>query len=233
MTYPIAILAGGLGTRLRAVAPNTPKALVPVAGRPFIDHQLELLRSRGMTRAVVCTGHLGTMIEEHVGDGRRFGMSVAYSHDGASPLGTAGALRRALPLLGSAFFTIYGDSYLDCDFAAVQAAFDASERTALMTVCRNPGTLVPSNVLFEGRIVRYDKAHPTPQMEHVDYGLGVFRAGAFDGVPLDRPTDLAVVFERLLEQDQLAAYEVHDRFYEVGTPASLAELEDRLGGEKP
>jgi N-acetyl-alpha-D-muramate 1-phosphate uridylyltransferase len=220
---PAAILAGGLGTRLYPVTRGIPKALVDIHGEPFIAHQLRLLARRGLQRAVLCVGHLGHMIRDFVGDGARFGMAVEYSFDGAVLLGTAGAIRQALPLLGGAFFALYGDSYLPCDYAAVQSAFEAAGRPALMTVFHNQGRWDTSNVEFTGgRILAYDKRHPTPAMRHIDYGLGVFTADAFANIPA--PYDLAALYQDLLRRDCLAVLEVHQRFYEVGSPEGAAEL---------
>ena len=122
---PVAILAGGLATRLGPLTQRLPKALLPVAGRPFIHWQLALLAQQGVTQVVLCAGHLGEQIQATVGDGSGFGMTVRYSFDGAVLLGTGGALKRALPMLGAAFFVLYGDSYLRCSFAAVEAAYEA------------------------------------------------------------------------------------------------------------
>lgn len=223
---PIAILAGGLGTRLWPVTQQLPKALVPVYGRPFVDHQLRLLRRQGLERVVFCVSHLGEMIEGHVGDGRDYGLSISYAYDGAERMGTAGALKAALPQLGERFFVIYGDSYLRCDYSAVERVFDGSGTAGLMTVYRNANALVPSNVLFTGGIIRtYDKVHPTREMQHVDFGLSAFERRAFDGVAADRPADLSEVFQVLLRDGQLAGYESPERFYEVGTPEGVADLE--------
>ena len=126
MSLPVAILAGGLSTRLRPITENIPKALVDVAGKPFIARQLEYLRRQGITRVVLCLGHLGEQVEALVGDGAAFGLDVGYSWDGPRLLGTGGALKRALPLLGGQFFVFYGDSYLQIDFRAVERGFFAS-----------------------------------------------------------------------------------------------------------
>jgi len=235
---PIAIIAGGLGTRLAPLTEAVPKALIPINGRPFIEHQLALLRAQGITNVVLCVGHLGEMIEHHVGDGSRFGCNVAYSYDGPARLGTAGALAKALPLLGEGFFMTYGDSYLCCDYSAVAASFVQSGKPALMTVFRNDGQLIPSNVLYrDGRIEAYAKERPTPEMRYVDFGLSVFERRALAGIPLDRPTDLLVVFAGLVRRGALAGYEVPDRFYEVGTPEGIAETEaflrDRQKSSRP
>jgi N-acetyl-alpha-D-muramate 1-phosphate uridylyltransferase len=226
---PIAVIAGGLGTRLAPITQTVPKALVPVNGRPFIDYQLELLRQHGVTEVVLCVSYLGEMIEEYVGNGERYGCSVRYSYDGAQRIGTAGALAKARPLLGPAFFMTYGDSYLSCDYAAIEASFIASGKPALMTVFGNDGALVPSNVLYrDATIVAYEKASPLPAMHHVDYGLSAFNSGVFDNLPLDRPTDLAEVFHRLIAANALAGYEISTRFYEVGTPDGITETEGYL-----
>jgi len=219
-----ALLAGGLATRLRPVTESIPKALVEVAGRPFAEHQVEWLRAQGVRRIVFCVGYRGEMIQHALGDGRRWGVSIDYAFDGEPLLGTGGALRRARPQLGSRFFVMYGDSYLDCDLAAIARAFDESGKAALMTVFRNDNRWDVSNVQFEGgRIIRYDKHHRTPDMHHIDYGLGVLSAQALDPYPGDRPFDLASVYRDLLGADELAGFEVTSRFYEIGSPEGLAE----------
>jgi N-acetyl-alpha-D-muramate 1-phosphate uridylyltransferase len=228
---PIAILAGGLATRLRPVTTTIPKALVPVAGEPFIGRQLRQLRAEGVTRVVVCTGYLGDQIEEYVGTGRSFGVEVAYSPDGPALLGTGGALRQALPLLGDAFFVLYGDSYLPCDFAAVERAWDASGAAALMTVLRNTGRWDRSNVLFrEGRVVEYNKSTPRPEMDHIDYGLSVLSSVAVRDHPALGAFDLADLFHRLSTTGRLGAFEVTERFYEIGSPEGLRDAEAYFSG---
>ena len=226
MTLPVAILAGGLARRLGAVVASTPKALLMVAGRPFIEHQLALLRRQGYRRVVICAGHLGEMIERQVGDGARWDMEIAFSYDGPALLGTGGALRRALPKLGSEFFVLYGDSYLPCDFGAVERAFGASRQPALMTVFRNQGRWDTSNVLFrDGRVLAYDKRRPSAQMQHIDYGLGALRDSALQDYADGAALDLAEVYAALAASGHLAAFEVSERFYEIGSAAGLADAE--------
>ena len=227
--YPVALLAGGLATRLRPLTEKIPKSLVEVNGEPFLAHQLRLLRSHGIRRVVVCVGHLGEMVEEFAGDGSRFGLQVEYSHDGPTLKGTAGALRNALPLLGSSFFAAYGDSYLECDYRDVARRFEASGKLGLMTVFRNEGLWDTSNVEYDGsRIVAYDKRQRTERMRHIDWGLGVFRGAAFDLPENAAAGDLAVVYRNLLRQGELAAYEAGRRFYEIGSFSGIEELSHYL-----
>jgi NDP-sugar pyrophosphorylase family protein len=222
---PVAILAGGLATRLRPITEHIPKALVEINGAPFISHQLRLLHSRGIRRVVLCLGYLGEMVRQFVGDGRAFGLEVEYSFDGPALRGTAGAIHQALPLLGRVFFVLYGDSYLPCDYAGVEEAFVQSGKTALMTVFRNDGQWDSSNVEFTaGRIVAYDKRNPTPRMHHIDYGLGVFERRVFEGLAPGSVYDLATTYQYLLAADELAACEVEERFYEIGSAAGIEEL---------
>jgi NDP-sugar pyrophosphorylase family protein len=224
-----AILTGGLATRLRPLTETIPKALVEINGEPFVSHQLELLHSRGIRRVVMCVGHLGEMIRDYVGDGSRFGLDVSYSFDGPVLRGTAGALQQALPLLGDPLFVVYGDSYLPCDYAEVERVFAASGKQGLMTVYRNVNQFDTSNVEYsEGRIVVYDKKVRTPKMQHIDYGLGVFRREVFAGMPAGGVRDLADVYRELLETGQLAACEVAERFYEIGSVAGIADLSGYL-----
>ncbi|MFZ0958493.1 MAG: sugar phosphate nucleotidyltransferase [Candidatus Sulfotelmatobacter sp.] len=219
---PVAILAGGLATRLGPLTKNIPKSLIPIHGEPFVAHQLRLLRNSGIRHVILCVGHLGEMIEREVGDGSAFGVEVEYFYDGATLLGTAGAVKGALPKLGEKFFVMYGDSYLTCNYVAIEREFSRLGGLGLMTVFRNDGQWDTSNVEFEeGRIVAYSKKNLTARMRYIDYGLGVFHAKAFAGT---RATDLADVYADLLQAGELAAVEVHERFYEIGSPAGLKEM---------
>ncbi len=221
---PVAILAGGLSTRLRPLTDTIPKSLLDVNGEPFIAHQLRLLRSNGVRRVVLCVGHLGEMIRDVLKDGGAYGVEVDYAFDGASLLGTAGAVKNALPKLGDAFFVLYGDSYLVCDYAAIARSFSSSGKLALMTVFRNNGMWDSSNVEFEnGQILAYSKSNKNSRMHYIDYGLGALRAAAFDDVSAGQPYDLARLYADLLQGGQLAGYEVTQRFYEIGSPAGLEE----------
>jgi NDP-sugar pyrophosphorylase family protein len=223
--YPVAILAGGLATRLRPITEKIPKALVEVNGEPFLAHQLRLLRRNDIRRVVLCVGHLANRIEDYAGDGSRFGMEIRYSPDGPSLRGTAGAIAQALPLLPERFFVLYGDSYLPCDYAAAARTFEASGKQALMTVYPNEGRWDSSNVQFEdGRILVYDKRLRTPEMRHIDYGLGVFQASALAEIPAQGAYDLADVYRGLLARGELAGFEVGERFYETGSFAGIEEL---------
>jgi NDP-sugar pyrophosphorylase family protein len=222
---PVCILAGGLGTRLGEQVQRVPKALIEVAGAPFVFHQLALLRSYGARRIVICIGHLGEQIEQTVGDGGELGVEVSYSHDGPSPVGTAGAIRRALPLLGDAFLVLYGDTFLRIDYRAVQRAYEASGLLALMTVLHNDGRWDTSNAIFaDGRVAAHDKRHPTRAMQWIDYGLGVLSARAMREVRPDA-SDLSDVYGELARRGELAGFEATERFYEIGTPNALAETD--------
>jgi NDP-sugar pyrophosphorylase family protein len=234
LEIPVAILAGGLATRLRPITEKIPKSLVPVAGKPFLAHQLELLRSRGIRRAVLCVGYLGEMIQREFGDGSAFGVKLDYSFDGPKLLGTGGALKRALPLLGMEFFVLYGDSYLPIEYRPIAEFFRRSGKSGCMTVYRNEGRYDISNVVFrDGNVVVYDKKNRLPEMHHIDYGLSLFQAAAFNAYPADKPFDLAGVMGNLVRERQLAGYEVRERFYEMGSSAGLAELESLLQSKSP
>jgi len=227
--WPVAILAGGLATRLRPATAKTPKALLSVAGEPFLVHQLRLLHSEGFRKIVICVGYLGEAIQANIGDGSTLGLHIDYSFDGPTLLGTGGALKRALPKLGEKFVVIYGDSYMPVDYAAIVQAFVVSGKPALMTVFENEGRWDASNVWFEaGEIHRYDKKLRTAEMRHIDYGIAVLSAEIFASFPDDPAFDLADVYSRLVSEKQMAAYEVKQRFFEIGSPEGLAELDSLL-----
>lgn len=232
--FPVALLAGGLATRLRPITETIPKALVPIAGEPFLSHQLRLLHSRGLRRVVLCAGYLGEMIERDFGDGSAYGMEIEYSFDGPKLLGTGGALRRALPRLGEQFIVLYGDSYLPLDYRAAVESFIASGKPGLMTVFHNQGQWDTSNVVFsDGTIRNYNKKELTPEMQHIDYGLGILRASTLRARPADAAFDVADVYRDLSAAGELAGYEVRERFYEIGSHAGLAELDELLRKEPP
>ena len=231
--WPVAILAGGLAERLRPATDKTPKALLSVAGEPFLIHQLRLLHSQGLHRIVLCVGYLGEMIKTELGDGSSLGMQISYSFDGPTLLGTGGALKRALPKLSEQFLVIYGDSYMPVDYPGIVEAFVLSKKPALMAILENEGRWDASNVWFEaGEIHRYDKKLRSAEMRHIDYGIAVLSAQVFTPYPDDMAFDLADIYVRLVSDKQMAAYEVKQRFYEIGSPEGLAEL-DSLLGHKP
>lgn len=227
---PIAVIAGGLATRMYPVTASVPKSMLDVAGEPFIAHQLRLFRREGLERVVLCIGHLGEMIEAFVGDGRRFGLSVAYSRDGERLMGTGGALRRALPSLGDEFLVTYGDSYLDIAVRPIVDAFHRAGLPALMTVFHNQGRWDTSNVEFaDGRILAYSK-QPTARMAHIDFGLSMLQAEVLAAMPQGEPFDLAAVYRALVETGRMAGCEVATRFYEIGSPAGLIETAAYIKG---
>lgn len=222
---PVAILAGGLATRMRPWTEKIPKSLLPVAGEPFLAHQLRLLRRQGIQRAVLCIGYLGEMIQKEFGDGSDWGVALEYAFDGPVLLGTGGALKRALSRLGPEFFVLYGDSYLPIAWGPVWERFRDSGRSGLMTVYENHGKYDTSNVVFqEGGIAVYDKKARLPAMKHIDYGLSLFKASVFEAYPADQPFDLATVMGDLVARQDLAGFEVPERFYEIGSPSGLTEL---------
>jgi NDP-sugar pyrophosphorylase family protein len=231
-----AILAGGLATRLRPLTDAVPKALIPVAGRPFADHQLARLSDEGFDDVVYCIGHLGDQVRDFVGDGDRWRLRVRYVDEGGRLLGTAGALRLAHRegALEPTFGVIYGDSYLLAPLHQAWDAFGARGLApALMTVYRNEGRFDASNVQLEGgMVVRYEKGLDDPTaagMHHIDYGFSVLdRDAVIAPLPEELVVDLADVLGRLSAAGRLAGHEVTERVYEVGSPAGLAELDAML-----
>jgi NDP-sugar pyrophosphorylase family protein len=230
---PLALLAGGLATRMRPLTETIPKSMLEVAGKPFLDHQLALFARQGVRDVVICAGYLGEQMQTFAADGARWGLSIVWSFDGGQLLGTGGALVQALPLLGEEFLVTYGDSYLEEPFAPVVDAFHASGQPALMTVFRNEGRYDTSNIEFEnGQLKRYDKVNLTPAMHHIDYGLQVLKREVLAGRPAGEKFDLATVYRSLVEQGRMAGYETARRFHEIGSPQGLADLDAALKGQK-
>ena len=223
--FPIAILAGGMATRMRPLTEKLPKSLLLVKGEPFIAHQLRLLKNKGFKEVILCIGHLGRLIQAYVQDGKQFGLVVSYAWDGNHLLGTAGALKKALPLLGENFFVMYGDSYLITDYQRIQQSFLEQNKPALMTIYKNNNQGDKSNIEFKfNKIIDYNKKIATAKMEYIDYGLGLFNRVVFNAVADQKCFDLADLYKTLLLQEKLAAFEVYNRFYEIGSIQGLADM---------
>ncbi|MGZ3687525.1 MAG: nucleotidyltransferase family protein [Bdellovibrionota bacterium] len=229
MKVQCVILAGGLATRMRPITETIPKALIPVGDRPFIDYQLEDLARQGVTDIVLCLGYLGQMVRDHVGDGSRFGLRVEYTDEGKELRGTAGAIRLALDqgVLEPWFLILYGDSFLPIRFREVWESFEKSGNPALMTVLRNTGKWDQSNACFDrGMVTLYDKRlEKKPEaMQYIDYGLSVVNRELFEAVPPGVKADLADIFHGLSTRGELTGFEVHERFYEIGSPSGLNDF---------
>lgn len=222
-----AILAGGLGTRLRPVTERVPKPMVPILGRPYLEYQIELLREQQITDIVLLVGYLAEQIEDYFGDGARHGVSIRYSRE-PMPLGTGGALKRALPLLSDAFLVLNGDSLLPVEYRPVFDALDASGAEAVICAYDNQAgdTGVPHNICVDSSkfVTRYDKSG-TPPVNHVDAGVIAVRARVLEPFRDEAFSLERDCYPRLIERRHLAAYLVRERFYDMGTPAGLAMLE--------
>jgi NDP-sugar pyrophosphorylase family protein len=224
LTRTVAILAGGLGTRVAALTGGAiPKAMLPVAGAPFIDHKLEEARRLGASRVVLLLGHAAGQIVEHVGDGARFGVPVTVVLDGDELLGTGGALRQAAASLGDRPWITYGDTLLEVDLDAAERQADAAGCRGVMTVLRNRDQLEPSNTtVVANRVTAYSKGDPPGTHEYIDYGLVRLPTAAFEAVGA-RAFDLSVIVQDLIGARDLAAFEVHEPFHDIGTPESRSE----------
>ncbi len=226
MTIPVAILAGGLAKRLKKNTFNKPKALIDIAGKPFISRQLSYLSNQNIKDIVICTAHLGNQIKDYVGDGSRYNLKVSYSDDGDKLLGTGGSLKKASRILGENFFILYGDSFLPINFSLVEKAYFRQKKPALMTVFKNNDHGDKSNVYFKNKCVLYNKKNPQKNMNYIDYGLNVVKGSIFYNFPTNKMFDLSDVFEDLSNKSLLAGLKIYDRFYEIGSINGLNDTID-------
>jgi len=221
----VAIIAGGLATRLRPLTDKIPKSMVMIQGRPFLAYQLDFLKKSGATSVVLCIGYLAEQIESHFGDGRKFGMNISYSYEGKRLLGTAGALKKAEELLEDPFFTMYGDSYLSLDFADAMSYFKSRNKLALMSVYKNCDRYERSNTVVEGSLVKeFSKKEKNKDMVYIEYGANIFRKAALDLIPKGLPYSLDELFPELIRRKELLAYEARERFYQIGSREGLEEF---------
>lgn len=226
---PLAILAGGYATRLGSLTKETPKCLIEINGRPFVDWQLDLLIDNGYSDFVFCLSYKSNLVQNHLGDGSARGVRIRYSFDGETQLGTGGAIQKALPKLGSVFGVIYGDSYLPINYWQVEQHFLATQAYALMTVYKNQNQFDKSNVEFiDGKLLNYEKDTGNKNMQHIDYGITFFREAAFQPWADQSSFDLSKVCHQLAKNKQLDGFEVHDRFYEIGSILGIDEFTQYL-----
>jgi NDP-sugar pyrophosphorylase family protein len=220
-----------MGTRLGQLTADVPKPMIPVDGKPFLEHEISLLKRSGIGDFVLCVGHLGDKVELHFGDGSRWGVKVRYSYDGPKLAGPAGALKRAGPLLEESFFVTYGDAYLRADYKGMMRALLGSERLGLMAVYHNRNRYGNSDVVVrDGRVAGYDKKRAGEGMEWVNFGVSALRRRALDLVPEGRECGEEEFYGELIRRGELLAFPVEDRFYEIGTPGSMKEFERFITG---
>lgn len=227
---PIAILAGGLATRLRPLTENIPKSMIKILGQPFVHWQMKLLAQEGVTEIVFCLAYKSQMIQDFIGDGSQYGVKVQYSYDGVRQIGTGGAISKAISFLGEKFMVLYGDSYLPTKLSLIESSFYNSGKPALMTVFFNENKFETSNVVFrEGQIERYAKGEISEDLKYVDYGLSCFKSSVFLPTASDKPLDLGQICSALAEMNLLAGHEVKERFYEIGSFQGISDFEEYLG----
>ena len=226
------ILCGGLATRLRSLTKDTPKSMIQIKSKPFLEYQIEELKRHSITDIVLCVGYLSDQIEKHFGNGEKFGVNICYSSDKKNPLGPIGALKKAEQLLKDTFFIIYGDSYVFVDFNKVYSYFQEQNKLALMVVYQNFDRYDTSNLIVKnGRVIRYGGQN-TKDMTYVDYGVSLFRKKTLNNVPKDTFYSTNDLFSDLIKQKELLAFEVKKRFYHIGTPEALAEFKKYIETKK-
>jgi MurNAc alpha-1-phosphate uridylyltransferase len=225
----IAVLAGGFATRLGTLVKDTPKSLLLIHGKPFVFWQIQLLKKEGYEKFVFCLSHKSEQIQEYLRDGSHLGVEVEYSLDGEKQLGTGGAIRKALPKLGTEFAVIYGDSYLPTNYANVEEAFRKSAKPALMTVYMNDNLFDKSNVeIRTDGSINYNKNSLNSQMRYIDYGLTYFQGTTFVGHEENHPFDLSELCSDLSNNGELGVFEVNSRFYEIGSESGISEFSTYL-----
>jgi NDP-sugar pyrophosphorylase family protein len=226
---PVVLLSGGLATRMKPITEKIPKAMIDINGQPFIHHQLNLLRDKGVSHVLLCVGFLGEKIQEFAAAGSNYNLRVDYYYDGDKLLGTGGAIKHIGKNLPDDFFILYGDAYLDIDYQKIESAYLSSDKKGLMTVFKNEDKWDTSNVVFQNNeLIKYSKKQKIKEMNYIDYGLGILNKSAFALFSADTSFDLADIYEQLSNEKQLQGYEVFERFYEIGSPKGLEDLRNKL-----
>ncbi|BDG07181.1 nucleotidyltransferase family protein [Anaeromyxobacter paludicola] len=229
MTLPAAvILAGGFGTRLPEVSATRPKPMADVGGRPFLELVVAHLRSCGVREVVFSTGYKSEVIEAHFGDGARFGVAARCVRE-PEPLGTAGALRLALPFLGDRALVLNGDTYVDVDVAAMLAAHLAAGAAATLAAVPREDASRFGRLVVEGdRLTGFEEKRPERAPGLINAGVYLLERRVIEAIPAGR----AVSFERETLPGLLAAgapvgvFRHAGAFEDIGIPESLAAFRE-------
>ena len=244
------VLCGGKATRLYPLTKKIPKSLMRIAGKPFLEYQLNLLKKNGISDIVLCIGYKGEQIKKYFKDGKNFGVKIRYSSDGKKLLGTGGALKKAEDLLEDIFLVMWGDSYLPFNFQKAIKFFKKSNKSrtllaqgmlpnrsklrgirkvrdklGMMTVFKNLNKYEPSNVEVKNNLVKsYSKKRKTKKMKYIDYGVSIFKKEVLKYIPKNQVYDLTKLQQTLIKKKQLLAYPAEKRFYQIGSPEGLEEF---------
>ena len=225
------IIAGGLGTRLGGLTINQPKSMIQVLGKPFIDYQFDLLKNGSVTDVVLCLGYQGQQIADYCGDGRKFGVNVKYSFED-KPMDTAGAVKLAEPLLNDYFFTLYGDSFVFINFKNMLSTLQKKNKMGAMSVYQNHNQFDQSNTAVAGGLVVFYSKAKRENLQYIDYGVNLFRKEVLKFIPQGKYYSMGSLFNQLIERQELLAYKVKKRFYEIGSVNGLAEFTEYVKGRK-
>ncbi len=231
---PLLILAGGKATRLGAHTVQTPKFLLPIQdGYVFADFQLQRAAVWGFRDVLLSLGHFGEQIRKHCGDGSRWGLRVTYCDDGSQPLGTGGAVLSAMSKSAAEIFAVtYGDTLLSITTEQIREMElllqkDAN-REGLMTVFENKVPGHQANAKLRENTVLYDKQHPEPDWNHLDYGFLFLRTSFVRSwTQFGTHFDLADPLSAASKMGRVLGYEIRERFWEIGTPEALEEFRKR------
>jgi NDP-sugar pyrophosphorylase family protein len=221
----IVILCGGLGTRLSHLTKYTPKSMIQIEGKPFLEYQIENLKKQSIKDIVLCVGHLSEKIEEYFGKGEKFEVNIKYSYEKEKLFGPIGALKNTEPLLEETFFIMYGDSYLSVDLHKVQNYFMQHDKPALMVVYKNQDKYDRSNLIVQDNmVIGYGEKERTRDMIYIDYGTSILRKKILEILPKDTPISTEQFFSDLVKKRELMAFEAEERFYHIGDLESLEEF---------
>lgn len=222
---------------MRPVTETIPKPMISLAGKPFLQHQLELLRSSGIDRSLLLVAYLGEQIQNYFGDGAKLGMSVSYSFE-PTLLGTGGALKNAEAQLQNTFVLLNGDTYLPIDYSALFLKFAMLKCQALIVAYQKPAPglsalpvdHVPNNLAVDrdGRVAGYRKNDPEG-LTHIDAGAIVFSKEILKLFPAGQKCSLEQeIYPQLIASGEFRAWVTNEPFYDMGSPAGLAALEEKL-----
>jgi len=220
------ILAGGLGTRMKPYTEKTPKPMVPVGGRPFLEYITNHLKKSGIKDIVICASYLHEHIEEHFGDGSAFGVKIRYSVE-PEPLGTGGALKLAEKLLDDKFVLLYGDNFWPLNYRKIFEEYEKHGADGLMMVFDGPAKTTKDNVnVKDGYLTLYDKSRTAPGLKGIDGGMLIFNKKIIKLLPKGKSSLEEVVYPKLIGDKQFAAMVVEDRYYHVSVAEKMPALEE-------
>ncbi len=224
MKYPVIILAGGKGKRIKKLTAKKPKPLVKILNKPFIEYQIDLLRKQKVKKLIISIGYRGDEIINFIKNKNYKDIDISFFKDGIKPLGTGGALKKISKKIQGTFIVLYGDSFLPISIKNIEKKFIKSKQDVLLTIYKNNNRFDKSNIKIVNKKIFYNKFINDSDMKYIDYGLSIIKSKIIKNFTSNKKFDLSDLIYKLCLDRKIAYSIVKKRFYEIGSYKGIKDF---------